>query len=66
MGANKMWVALFMGLIQTFQVYSGVNLGLSQEAATAIVSALTVVMVWLVPNMPGVSLLSLIRMVFFK
>ena len=47
---DKALVALIMGLIYIANTFFGFNFGLTEDAVTAIVAALTPILVWLVPN----------------
>ena len=66
MGMNKFWVALVIGALATFRSYTGIDLGLTEAQITGFVTVITAIMVYLVPNLPGVSLMSLIRRIVFK
>jgi hypothetical protein len=47
---DKAIAALIMGLIYIANTFFGFNFGLTEDAVTAIVAALTPILVWLVPN----------------
>lgn len=66
MGMNKMWVALVIGALASLRAYTGVDLGLTEAQITGFVTVLTAIMVYLVPNLPGVSLLGLVKRLIFK
>lgn len=46
----KFWVAIIMAIVQFVQIYFGLDLGLDQATATAIVGGVGALLVWLVPN----------------
>ena len=46
----KFWVAAIMAIVQFVQIYFGIDLGLDQATATAIVGGIGAVLVWLIPN----------------
>lgn len=46
----KFWVALVMALVQFANIYMGLDIGLDQETATAIITGIGAALVWLVPN----------------
>lgn len=46
----KFWVAIVMAIVQFVQIYFGLDLGLDQATATAIVGGVGALLVWLVPN----------------
>ncbi len=48
--AAKFWVALVMALVQFANIYMGLDIGLDQETATAIITGIGAALVWLVPN----------------
>lgn len=48
--AAKFWVALVMAFIQFANIYMGLDIGLDQETATAIITGIGATLVWLVPN----------------
>ena len=47
---DKALVALVMSVIYLANTFLGINFGLTEETVTAIVAALTPILVWLVPN----------------
>lgn len=50
MAYAKFWVALIMALLAFIRSYTGLDLGVDDATATAIVMAITAFLVWLVPN----------------
>lgn len=48
--AAKFWTAAVMALVQFIQIYSGVDLGLDQATATAIIGGIGAFLTWLIPN----------------
>lgn len=46
----KFWVALVMALVAFIRSYTGLDLGVDDVTANAIVGAVTAFLVWLVPN----------------
>lgn len=46
----KFWVAVIMAGVQFCQIYFGIDLGLDEATATAIVGGVGALLVWLVPN----------------
>lgn len=48
--AAKFWVALVMAFVQFANIYMGLDIGLDQETATAIITGIGAALVWLVPN----------------
>ena len=48
--AAKFWVALAMALVQFANIYMGLDIGLDQETASAIITGIGAALVWLVPN----------------
>lgn len=49
---DKALVALIMSLLSLLNLVFGVDLGVSPEVVTAIVTAITPILVYLVPNKP--------------
>ena len=49
---NKFWAAAVMALVAFIRSYFGIDLGVDDTAATAIVAAFTALLVWLIPNKP--------------
>lgn len=47
---NKFWVALIVAIIAFLRSFTGVDLGVDDATATAIVGAVGAFLVWLVPN----------------
>lgn len=47
---NKFWVAAIMVAVEFARARYGVNIGLDQSTATAIVGAVTALLVYRVPN----------------
>lgn len=47
---NKFLVAAIMAFVAFIRSYFGIDLGIDDTAATAIVAAFTAMLVWLVPN----------------
>lgn len=47
---DKFLVALIMALVAFVRSYSGIDLGVDDATATAIVGALGALLVWLIPN----------------
>jgi hypothetical protein len=52
MSAAKFWVALIMAIVGFSRSYSGVDLGVDDATANAIVGAVTAALVWIIPNKP--------------
>lgn len=51
---NKFLAAAVMALVAFIRSYFGIDLGVDDTAATAIVAAFTALLVWLIPNkQPG-------------
>lgn len=48
--AAKFWVALAMAAVAFVRVQFGIDLGLDEETATAIIGGVTALLVWLIPN----------------
>lgn len=48
--AMKFWVAVVMAVVQFVQVYTGYDFGLDQTTVTTILTGLTALLVWLMPN----------------
>ncbi|MCA0279067.1 MAG: hypothetical protein LCH86_23985 [Proteobacteria bacterium] len=46
----KFWVAVIMALVAFIRSYTGLDLGVDDVTANAIVGAVTALLVWLVPN----------------
>ena len=46
----KFWVAVIMAGVQFCQIYFGIDLGLDEATATAIVGGIGALLIWLVPN----------------
>lgn len=49
---NKLWVALVVAILAFLRSYTGIDLGVDDATATAIVGAIGAFLVWLVPNKP--------------
>lgn len=47
---DKFWAALIMAMAAFVRSYSGVDLGVDDATANAIVAAITAAIVWLIPN----------------
>lgn len=47
---NKLWISLVMALAAFLRSYSGIDLGVDDATATAIVGAIWSALVWLIPN----------------
>ena len=47
---NKLWVSLVMAVAAFLRSYSGIDLGVDNATATAIVGAIWSALVWVVPN----------------
>ena len=50
---DKAIVALIMGALFIINTFTGLDIGLEESTVTAIIGALTPVLVWLVPNKPA-------------
>lgn len=50
LSAAKFWVAVIMGIVQFIQVYTGYDFGLDQQTVSAVLTGLTALFVWLIPN----------------
>ena len=48
--AAKLWVAVAMAVVAFVRVYFGIDLGLDEETATAVIGGIGALLVWLVPN----------------
>ena len=48
--AAKLWVAVAMAVVAFVRVYFGIDLGLDEETATAVIGGVGALLVWLVPN----------------
>jgi hypothetical protein len=48
--ADKAITALVMAVLYLLNAFAGVDLGVPEETITALLAALTPVLVWLVPN----------------
>jgi thiamine transporter ThiT len=49
---SKAWVALIMAIIVLIELYFGWTFGLTEEWIVGLVTLLTPIFVWLVPNRP--------------
>lgn len=47
---NKLWVALIMAALMFIKNYTQIDLGVDPETASNILSVITAVLVWFVPN----------------
>ncbi|PWL17036.1 hypothetical protein DKP76_13430 [Falsochrobactrum shanghaiense] len=47
---NKMWAALIVAVVAWVRSYFGIDLGIDDAVATAIVGGITTFLVWLIPN----------------
>lgn len=47
---NKLWVSLAVAILAFIRAFTGVDLGVDDATATAIVGAIGSFLVWLVPN----------------
>lgn len=47
---NKMWAALIVAFVAWVRSYFGIDLGIDDATATAIVGGITTFLVWLIPN----------------
>lgn len=50
---DKALVALVMGALYLLNSFAGIDLGVSEGTITAIIAALTPILVWAVPNRPS-------------
>jgi len=48
--ALKFWVAVAMAVVAFVRVYAGIDLGLDEATATAVLGGIGALLVWLVPN----------------
>jgi hypothetical protein len=49
--AAKFWVALAMGIVQFVRIQYGIDIGLDEATATAIIGGIGALLVWWVPNL---------------
>lgn len=49
--ALKFWVAVAMAAVAFLRVYAGIDLGLDEATATAVIGGIGALLVWLVPNL---------------
>lgn len=47
---NKFWAAAVMAVVAFIRSYFGIDLGVDDATANAIVAAITALLVWLIPN----------------
>ncbi|WP_273794149.1 hypothetical protein [Brucella intermedia] len=47
---NKFWAAAVMAVVAFIRSYFGIDLGVDEATANAIVAAITALLVWLIPN----------------
>lgn len=47
---NKFWAAAVMAVVAFIRSYFGIDLGVDDATANAIVAAFTALLVWLIPN----------------
>ena len=49
---NKFWVALVVAIVAFLRSFTGIDLGVDDATATAIVGAVGAFLIWLIPNKP--------------
>lgn len=48
--AAKFWVAVVIAIASFVRIYAGIDLGLDEATATAVIGGIGALLVWLVPN----------------